>query len=84
MFRGGGLDLFQDFQALFIKALLVEDSGKIELFPDLYTDILVNRIQAQADEDLFVEVRLEVGQLGFFDNATLQDGLFVIGFVLVQ
>ncbi len=32
---GDPLDLVKDLQALLVKALLVEDGGKIELFPDL-------------------------------------------------
>ena len=63
---------------MLIKTFLVEDGRKIELFAQLDADVLVDRVQAQAHQDLFVEMRLQVRKLRFLDNAALQNDLFII------
>jgi hypothetical protein len=67
------LDPFQYFQALVIKALIIQDPGKIKLLMEKDIDILTAFEQPEAAEYLPVQVRLYVGNLLLFNGGGLTD-----------
>jgi hypothetical protein len=63
--NGQAFDPFQQSQAFHIKPLVIEDAGKVQLLAYLDVDLLVDGRQAQAGQQLFEQVALEIGQFAF-------------------
>ena len=69
---------FEDLGALPEQSLVVQDAGEVDLFAKLDRNRALRVEQPDADQDLFVEVRLHVRQLFLLDRAALEDFRFVV------
>lgn len=52
-------------QGLHIHAFTVQNAGEVDLLADFDVDVLLDVDEAQADEELLVEVALEISQVAF-------------------
>ena len=81
---GFGFDAFEGAQGLHIHAFAVEDAGEVDLLVDENLNIALNVQQAEAFEQLLVEVALVVGEVAGGDGQGTEDGLVVVVVHLVE
>jgi hypothetical protein len=79
---GGLFGAVEEAEALLEKTFLIEDVSVVEHFVQLEVDAVGAFEQAEAGQDLFVEMGFEVGQLGLLDTGQFFQEVFFI--IVVQ
>jgi hypothetical protein len=69
-------------EALLEKSLFIEDVSVVEHFVQLEVDAIGAFEEAEAGQDLFVQMGFEIGQLGFLDAGQLFEEAFFV--VIIQ